>query len=60
MSNLRELKAYIKLTDASIFSMENTSLNSLFFPIGSQSQNLNSVWGQNRAACGSPGKWTIP
>ena len=35
------------------------SQNSLFFPIGNQSQNLINIWGQNRTACGSPGKCTI-
>ena len=59
MSNLGNSKSYIKFTDVAIISMENTSPNSLFFPTGNHSQNLDSVWGQNRVACGSPGKWTI-
>ena len=59
MSNLGDSKAYIKVTDAIIISMENTSPSSLFFPTRNQSQNLDSVWGQNRAAYGGLGKWTI-
>ena len=59
MSNLGDSKAYIKFTNAVIISMENTSPNSLFFPTENQSQNLDSIWGQNKAAYGSPEKWTI-
>ena len=60
MFNLGDSKAYIYFIDVAIISMKKTSPNSLFFPIGNQSQNLDSEWGQNRAACGSLGKWTIP
>ena len=59
MSNLGDSIAYIKFTDATIISMDNTSPNSFFFPTENQFQNLDSVWGQNRAACGGPRKWTI-
>ena len=45
MSNLGDSKSYINSIDAAIISMENTSPNSLFFIIGNQSQNLDSVWG---------------
>ena len=59
MSNLGDSKAYINFTNATIIFMKNTSPNSLFFSIGNQSQNLDSVWGQNRATCGSPEKLII-
>ena len=58
-SNLVDLKSYINFIDDAIISMENTSPNSLYLSIGNQFQNVDSVWGQNRAACGSPEKWTI-
>ena len=60
MSNLGDPKAYTKFKNVAIISMKNTSLNSLFFLTNNQSQNLDSsVYGQNRAACGSPRKRTI-
>ena len=48
-------KPNIKFTDAGTTSMKNMSPNSLFFP----TENQDSVYGQNKATCGSPGKWTI-
>ena len=59
MSYLGDSKAYINFIDAAIIFMKNTSPNSLFYKTYNQSHNPDSVWGQNRATCGSPGKWTI-
>ena len=52
-------KPKIKFTIADTIYIKNNSPNALFFPTESQSQNLDIVWGQNRAVCGSPEQGTI-
>ena len=52
-------KPNIKLSDRATSSLKDASPNSHFFPVENQSQNLNSRFGRNRAAWGSPGKRTI-
>ena len=50
----------IKFSDRATISLKDTSPNSLTFSQPKISpKNLDSRFGQNRAACGSPEKWTI-
>ena len=49
----------INFLDIATIVLKDTSPNSYFFLTENQSQNLDSRFGQNRAAYGSPEKRTI-
>ena len=52
-------KPKINFSDRATIYLKNTSPNSHFFPVEINPKNLDSRFGQNKAACGSPGKRTI-
>ena len=52
-------KPNIKFSDRATISLKDTSPNSPFFQPKINPKNLDSRFGQNRAACDSPRKWTI-
>ena len=52
-------KPNIKFSYRAIISLKDTSPNSYFFQSKISPKNLDSRFGQNRVACGSPGKRTI-
>ena len=52
-------KPNINFSDRDTISLKDTSPNSHFSQLKISPKNMDSRFGQNRAACGSPGKWTI-